>query len=57
MDEKNWWPKSLMSNRFSKFIETLIEVKPQDNQKVSNTKEQFMAHIFNAITKSQNFLN
>jgi hypothetical protein len=57
-DSKNHWPKGgIMSNRFDKFIDTLIEVKPEDSQKVNTTKEQFMAHIYNAITKSQNFIN
>jgi hypothetical protein len=57
-DKKNHWPEGgFMSNRFDKFVKTLIEVKHEDSQKVSTTKEQFMAHVFNAITKSQNFLN
>jgi hypothetical protein len=47
-----------MSDRFDKFVKTLIEVKPDEQaQKVNTTKEKFMAHIYNAITKSQNFLN
>lgn len=58
MDSKNHWPKGgLMSNRFNKFIDTLIQVKPEESQKVNTTKEQFMAHLYNAITKSQNFIN
>lgn len=57
-DKKNHWPEGgFMSNRFSKFIDTLIDVKYESTQKVNTTKEQFMAHIFNAITKSQNFFN
>jgi len=35
----------------------LIDAKPEDIQKVNTTKEKFMAHIYNAITKSQNFIN
>jgi hypothetical protein len=55
-DSNNHWPKGkILSNRFDKFIDTLIEVKPEETQKVNTTKEQFMAHIYNAITKSQNF--
>jgi hypothetical protein len=58
LDKKNHWPVGrLMSDRFSKFVDTLIDVKPEDNQKVNTTKEKFMAHIYNAITKSQNFIN
>jgi hypothetical protein len=58
LDKKNHWPSGgILSDRFSKFIDTLIEVKPEDSQKVNTTKEKFMAHIYNAITKSQNFIN
>ena len=46
-----------MSDRFSKFIDTLIEVKYDNAQNVATTKEQFLAHIYNAITKSQGFLS
>jgi hypothetical protein len=58
LEKKNHWPGGgLLSDRFSKFVETLIDVKPEDTQKVNTTKEKFMAHIYNAITKSQNFIN
>jgi hypothetical protein len=58
IEKKNHWPGGgLMSNRFDKFIDTLIDVKPEETQKVNTTKEKFMAHIYNAITKSQNFIN
>jgi hypothetical protein len=57
LEKKNHWPDGLMSNRFNKFVDTLLDVKPEDNQKVNTTKEKFMAHIYNAITKSQNFIN
>lgn len=57
-DDKNHWPKGgLLSNRYDTFVKTLIEVSPEDSQKVNVTKEKFMAHIYNAITKSQNFIN
>jgi hypothetical protein len=57
-DDKNHWPKGgILSNRYDSFVKTLIEVSPEDSQKVNNTKEKFMAHIYNAITKSQNFIN
>jgi hypothetical protein len=56
-DENFHWPKGgIMSNRFDKFVDTLIDVKHDDNQKVNTTKEKFMAHIYNAITYSQNFI-
>jgi hypothetical protein len=58
LDKKNHWPSGgILSDRFDKFVDTLIEVKPEDSQKVNTTKEKFMAHIYNAITKSQNFIN
>lgn len=58
LDTKNHWPKGAMfSNRYDSFVKTLIEVSPEESQKVSNTKEKFLAHIYNAITKSQNFIN
>jgi hypothetical protein len=46
-----------MSDRYDKFVKTLIEVSPEESQKVNTTKEKFLAHIYNAITKSQNFIN
>ncbi|MDP4813846.1 MAG: hypothetical protein NWR79_05225 [Saprospiraceae bacterium] len=56
-DDKNHWPKGgILSNRYDSFVKTLIEVSPEDSQKVNNTKEKFMAHIYNAITKSQNII-
>jgi len=58
LEKKNHWPSGgLMSNRFDKFVDTLIDVGPEEAQKVNETKEKFMAHIYNAITKSQNFIN
>jgi hypothetical protein len=57
-EKNNWWPDGgAFSNRFDKFIKMLIDVKYEDAQKVNTTKEQFMAHIYNAITKSQNIVN
>jgi hypothetical protein len=55
-DPKNHWPKSIFKGRFDQFVDTLIEHKPDPTQMVNTPKEQFMAHIFNAITKSQNFI-
>jgi hypothetical protein len=57
-DSKNHWPSGgFMSDRYDKFVKTLIEVSPEESQKVNTTKEKFLAHIYNAITKSQNFIN
>ena len=50
-DPKNHWPRGgILSNRYDSFVKTLIEVTPQEDQKVNTTKEKFLAHIFNAIT-------
>ena len=57
-EENNWWPKGgAFSNRFNEFIKILIDVKHEEAQKANTTKEQFMAHIYNAITKSQKIVN
>jgi hypothetical protein len=56
LDKNYHWPNGgIMSGRYDKFIKELIESGPKDEQKVNTTKEKFMAHIYNAITKSQNF--
>ncbi len=56
LERNNHWPKgSIMSDRYSTFISKLLETKPLDEQKVNTTKEKFLAHIYNAITLSQNF--
>ncbi len=55
-DEKYHWPKGgLLSDRYGTFIDRLINTSPKDEQKVNTTKEKFLAHIYNAITVSQNF--
>lgn len=55
-DEKYHWPKGgLLSDRYGTFIDKLINSSPKEEQKVNTTKEKFLAHIYNAITISQNF--
>jgi hypothetical protein len=56
-DKNNHWDDGgLLSNSYDTFVKKLIEIKPdQQSQKVNTTKEKFMAHIYNAITKSQKF--
>lgn len=57
IDKKYHWPDGgLMSNTYDKFVKELIKSTPTDEQKVNTTKEKFLAHIYNAITKSQNFI-
>ncbi|MBV5313643.1 MAG: hypothetical protein JZU47_10130 [Prolixibacteraceae bacterium] len=51
LDKKYHWP----SGGYDKFVKRLIESSPNNEQKVNTTKEKFMAHIYNAITNSQNF--
>jgi hypothetical protein len=56
LDDKHHWSKGgLLSNRYDNFIDKLIEANTKDEQKVNTTKEKFLAHIYNAITISQNF--
>jgi hypothetical protein len=56
LDEKHHWPKGgIFSDRYNTFVEKLINTGPKDEQKVNTTKEKFLAHIFNALTVSQNF--
>ncbi|WGQ11299.1 hypothetical protein QG516_06475 [Pedobacter gandavensis] len=56
MDEKHHWSKGgFFGDRYSTFVEKLINTNPKDEQKVNTTKEKFLAHIFNALTISQNF--
>jgi hypothetical protein len=56
LDEKNHWDKSAFSGRYDTFVKKLLnEGKPKPEQKVNNTKEKFLAHVYNAITLSQKF--
>lgn len=56
LDKKNQWESSLLSNSYDTFVKKLInEGKPRPEQKVNNTKEKFLAHVYNAITLSQKF--
>lgn len=42
---------------FDDFVKRLVdEGKPEDSQKVNTTKEKFIAHISNALLKSQKFI-
>ena len=56
LDKKNQWESSLLSNSYDTFVKKLLdEGKPKPEQKVNNTKEKFLAHVYNAITLSQKF--
>lgn len=56
LDAKHHWSKGgILSNRYDNFIDKLIDTTTKDEQKVNTTKEKFLAHIYNAITISQNF--
>lgn len=56
LDEKHHWSKGrFFSDRYNVFVENLINTNPKEEQKVNTTKEKFLAHIFNALTISQNF--
>lgn len=54
-DSKYHWPKSLISTRYDSFVKKLIESGPRELQKVNTTKENFLAHLYNAISTSQGF--
>lgn len=56
LDEKHHWAKGgLFGDRYDTFVSKLINTDPKEEQKVNTTKEKFLAHIFNALTISQNF--
>ncbi len=56
MDAMHHWPKGgFLTDRYGTFVERLINSGPAEKQKVNTTKEKFLAHIYNAITTSQNF--
>jgi hypothetical protein len=53
--EYNWEKGKLFGGSYDPFIKTLLDkdTKPVDEQKVSETNEKFLAHVYNAIKKSQ----
>jgi len=56
LDSNHHWEKSILSNSYDTFVKKLIDQgKPKQEQKVTTTKERFLAHIYNAITLSQKF--
>ncbi len=56
LDEKHHWSKGgFFGDRYGTFVEKLLNTGPKEEQKVNTTKEKFLAHLFNAITISQNF--
>ena len=54
LEDKYHWDKGgITSNRYDTFVKKLInEGRPNDSQKVTTTKEKFLAHIYNAVTIS-----
>ena len=57
--EKDYlWDKGgILGSRYDTFVKTLVDkdTEPTDSQKCSETKEKFLAHVYNAIKKSQKF--
>lgn len=55
--EKDYhWDTTLFGNSYDPFVKTLLDkdTEPKvEEQKVSNTNEKFLAHVYNAIKKSQ----
>ena len=54
-DERHHWRKKMFQNRYDLFVKDLINSGYDDSQNVSSVKEQFLAHLYNAITEAQNF--
>jgi hypothetical protein len=56
-DSQHHWDKGgFLGNRYDTFVKVLTkEGEPTEKQKVNTTKEKFLAHIYNGITKSQKF--
>ena len=55
MDKKFHWPggKLGFGDTYDTFVKQLIKTDFKPEQKVNNTKEKFLAHIYNSITISQ----
>lgn len=59
-DQHNWSKLSGVFNKTDNSVDVLIkklgdaDAKPTGNQNVQTTKEKFLAHVHNAITKNQN---
>lgn len=56
-DKHNWDKGGFLGSRYDTFIKKLVEdsCKPKENQKVTTTKEKFLAHIYNGITIAQKY--
>lgn len=54
-DDRHNWNHSLINNRYDTFIKGLVNTGYEDKQNVSTIKEQFMAHLYNAITEAQHY--
>lgn len=55
-EKDNHWDTTLFGNSYDPFVKTLLDkdTKPKvEEQKVSETNEKFLAHVYNAIKKSQ----
>ena len=58
IDEKHQWDKNIFHDRYDTFVTGLVKsgsTPDPDRQNVSTTKERFLAHIYNGITKAQKF--
>lgn len=59
-DQHNWSKLSGLISKSDNSVDVLIkklgdaDAKPTGNQNVQTTKEKFLAHVHNAITKNQN---
>lgn len=60
LDKKYHWSdarsiRNITGNRYENFVGKLINSSAKQDQKVSTPKEKFLAHIYNALSDSQNF--
>jgi hypothetical protein len=57
MDKKyHWAGGGIFGDTYDTFVKQLIKTDFKPEQKVNNTKEKFLAHIYNSITESQSAL-
>ncbi len=63
IDNKNHWKVDgvlgrMFGNSYDTLVKTLLKTSYNESeQKVATTKEKFLAHIYNTISKLQNFIN
>lgn len=54
-DEAHNWRSPMLSNSYDYFIKGLTKTGYSDDQNVETVKEQFLGHLYNAITEAQGY--